>query len=85
MVTVEVNLPREQAAALSRLAAERGVTPARLVEEILSQHLAESARGSRKAIRRKALAAIGAGRSGLHDLAERHDEYLGGRDAVCRR
>ena len=85
MVTVEVNLPGEQAAALSRPAAERGVTPARLVEEILSQHLAENASVCGETIRRKALGAIGAGRSGLHDLAERHDEYLDGRDAVCKR
>ncbi len=73
MVRTIIQLPEDQAAALKRAASRRGVSKAALVREALGMLLA---RESGDAAVERALRAAGAGASGVHDLAERHDEYL---------
>jgi Arc/MetJ-type ribon-helix-helix transcriptional regulator len=73
MVRTIIQLPEEQAAALERAARRRGVSKAAVIREALASLLARD--GGDPALER-ALQAAGSGRSGVHDLAERHDDYL---------
>ena len=73
MVRTIIQLPDDQAAALARAASRRGVSKAALVREALGMLLA---REGGDPIVERALRAAGAGASGVHDLAERHDDYL---------
>lgn len=79
MVRTIIQLPEDQAAALARVARERGISKAALVREALTTELAAEQNGS--AIER-ALDAAGSASSGVPDLAERHDDYLA--DSVAR-
>lgn len=73
MVRMQVQLSDDQAAKVRRLAYERGVSISALVREAVDGLDSESRAAAR---RRRALAAIGKYRSGLSDVAERHDDYL---------
>ena len=73
MVRTIVQLPEDQAAALERAAHRRGVSKAAVVREALSVLLA---RESDDPVVERAMRAAGAGASGMHDLGERHDDYL---------
>ena len=75
MVRTQVQLTKEQAAELKRLALERGVSVAELVREGVSKVLRESRGPSREERKRRALAAVGRFR-GPSDLSERHDHYF---------
>jgi hypothetical protein len=72
VVRTIIRLPEDQAAALERTARRRGVSKAAVVREALGRFLARE--GGDPALER-ALQAAGSGRSGLSDLADRHDEY----------
>lgn len=72
MVRMQIQLNQEQAEKVRRLAYERGMSIAALVREAVDG-LGETEAAAR---RRRAVAAIGKGRSGLPDLGERHDDYL---------
>jgi hypothetical protein len=77
MVRTIIQLPEDQAAALTREARRRGVSKAAVVREALKPLLArEGGEGVEKA-----LGAAGVGASGVSDLAERHDAYLAERSA----
>lgn len=82
---VQVQLKFRQLELLKRMAAERGVSVSELVREGVSDFLRD--RRVEEANRRDlAKSARGRFASGLGNLSERHDDYLGGRpDAGIRR
>lgn len=84
MTTTNVRLPKAQLKQLKRVAVEREMSLSRLVREILDEFLQrERAPLSPEAFRKDPLFTLGKNprRSGLGDLAERHDKYLYGTDA----
>ena len=74
MVRTQIQLTEAQAAALRRMAAERGVSMAALIRDAVEQVIEaqETQRGSWA----RALAVVGKYSSGLTDVAEEHDRYL---------
>lgn len=74
MVRTIVQLPEEQAAALGRAARRRGVSRAAVMREALAELLGPEEATEDEALQR-ALALAGRFRSGIPDLAERHDDY----------
>jgi hypothetical protein len=75
MVRTQVQLTKEQAAELKRLALERGVSVAELVRKGVDAVLRESRGLSREERKRRALA-LPSFRSGVSDLSRRHDDYF---------
>ena len=76
MVRTQVQLEEEQAKALRRLAADRGVSVAQLIREGVETVLRSSHSRSTAERRRRLLSAVGRFRSGLRDVSSRHDHYL---------
>lgn len=74
MVRTIVQLPEDQAAALERVARRRGVSRAAVVRDALAEVLGPELAAEDEALQR-ALAVAGSLRSGIPDLAERHDDY----------
>jgi hypothetical protein len=76
MVRTQVQFPEEDLKELRREAAEEGLS----VSEVIRRYVAEGRRAKRKPSRqelmRRALEVAGKYRSGHHDIAERHDDYL---------
>lgn len=75
MVRTQIQLTKEQLAALKRLAAERGVSVAELVRQGVEAVLREASTEVAER-RRRAIAAIGSFRSDKTDVSERHDDYF---------
>ena len=75
MVRTQIQLTKEQLAALKRLAAERGVSVAELVRQGVEVVLREASTDLEER-RRRAMSIAGKFRSGLTDLSVRHDDYL---------
>jgi hypothetical protein len=69
----QVQFDAEQAAALKRRAAERGVSVASIVRDAVARYLAADAAEERLARIRKAAGAFASGRS---DVSAEHDRYL---------
>jgi plasmid stability protein len=69
----QIQFDAEQASALKRRAAERGISVAALVREAVTQYLASGSTDERVARARRA---SGAFNSGLADVSENHDAYL---------
>ena len=76
MVRTQIQLTEEQARALRQAAAARGLSMAEVLREGLETYLSSTANPNRAEVRRRAVAAAGAYRSGLGDLSTKHDEYL---------
>ncbi|MEX2557542.1 MAG: ribbon-helix-helix protein, CopG family [Actinomycetota bacterium] len=74
MIRTQIQLEESQAAALRRLAAEQGVSMAELIRRAIDESLLQ--RGEGDARYRRALSALGKGRSGLSDVSRKHDEYF---------
>lgn len=74
MVRMQIQFTAEQQAELRYQARKRGISISALVREAVDREL--SRREGHAAAWARALAAIGTGHSGRHDIAERHDEYL---------
>ncbi len=74
MVRMQIQFTEEQTRELRWQARKRGISISALVREAVDRELSQ--RESHAEAWARALAAIGAGRSGRHDIAERHDEYL---------
>jgi hypothetical protein len=72
MIRTQVQLTDEQARALRRVAAERGVSMAAVIRELLDESLA----APRDAQRLRARAAIGRFASGRRTVSREHDEEL---------
>jgi Ribbon-helix-helix protein, copG family len=73
MERVQLQLTRDQVAALRRRADETGRSIAALVREAVQSWIAEDQRQGRVA---RALGVVGRFDSGLGDVAENHDAYL---------
>jgi hypothetical protein len=69
-----VQLTAEQARALKRAAADRGVSIAEVIRQALDQHLG---RQSSELRRQRAIRSVGGFRSGLGDVSVEHDDHLG--------
>lgn len=76
MERTQVSLEPEQAARLRRLAAERGVSMARLIREAVDAAYGADAPDSREARWARAMSAVGCASSGLGDVSVNHDAYL---------
>jgi Arc/MetJ-type ribon-helix-helix transcriptional regulator len=76
MVRTQVQLPEDDLAELRRLAAEEGVSVSELVRRGVKEVLAARRRPSREELWERSLRVAGKYRSGLHDVARRHDHYL---------
>jgi hypothetical protein len=75
VIRTQIQLTEEQACKLKALAHERGVSMAELIRRGVDTIIL-GAEGEEAERERHAVAFFGRNRSGLHDLAERHDEYL---------
>ena len=78
MVRTQIQLTEEQAGRLKAVAAKRGVSMAEMVRQGIEIVLGQAGEKSPQDLRRRAVQAAGRYRSGLHDVATRHDRYLGG-------
>ena len=78
MVRTQIQLTAGQARRVRRLAEEQGVSMAEVIRRCLDQVL-ESGGPDRSALYERAEAVVGRFEdpSGAHDLARRHDHYLG--------
>jgi Arc/MetJ-type ribon-helix-helix transcriptional regulator len=73
MIRTQVQLTDEQAERLRRTAADRGVSMAALIREAVDEMPAAGGADTRWD---RALAAVGAGASGLGDVGADHDRHL---------
>lgn len=76
MLRTQVQLTEQQFAALKAMAAAEGVSMAELIRRGVDLVLRSSGAVDREVRVRRAIAAAGRFRSGLGDLAARHDDYL---------
>jgi plasmid stability protein len=76
MIRTQIQLTEEQSQKLKLLAAQRGTSVAELVRQSVDRYLASTGALDPEERRRRALAAAGRFRSGLHDLSTDHDRYL---------
>lgn len=76
MVRTQIQLTDEQAERLRQLARESSLSMAELIRRAVERLLASASRPSDQDVRARAIAAAGRFRSGVSDLAERHDDYL---------
>jgi hypothetical protein len=76
MVQTQIQLTEEQMAALEELAKKRQLSLADLIRESVDNLLRSAAGSPTLEQKRRALAVAGRFKSGLGDLAKRHDDYL---------
>ncbi len=76
MIRTQIQLEEAQHRALKELAARQRTSVADLIRQAVDRLLETSVAVSEEERRRRAIAAAGRFRSGLGDLAEKHDEYL---------
>lgn len=76
MVRTQIQLEERQARRLHQLAARRGVSMAECVRESVERYLVVAEAGGEQERVRQALAVCGKYRSGRHNIATRHDDYL---------
>jgi len=76
MIRTQIQLTEEQSARLKAVATRRGVSVAELIRQGIDALLSQSGVRSPEETYRRAAQAAGKHRSGTHDVAARHDEYL---------
>ena len=76
MVHTQIQLTEEQSKALRKIAAQRNLSMAELIRQIIDFYLRSCGTISQKERRQRAIEAAGRFHSGLTDLSEKHDEYL---------
>jgi hypothetical protein len=76
MIRTQIQLREAQVAYLKRAAAEQDVSMAEVIRKGIDRLMASGSTVSREEIRRRAKAAAGKVRSGIKDLAARHDEIF---------
>lgn len=76
MIRTQVQLTEEQFAALKAASAAEGVSVAELIRVALDRLMETRGAAGLKDRKERALAVAGRFRSGIGDLAERHDEYF---------
>ncbi len=79
MQRVQIQLTPEQVAALTREASASDRSIAAVIRQALDEWMERSDQAE---LWERALAVVGTFRSGLGDLAERHDDYLGEDDGL---
>jgi hypothetical protein len=76
MVRTQIQISEEQSKGLKRLAKKQRISVAEVIRRSVDRTLREEYAPSQEEIWDRALKAVGAFRSGLNDVAERHDDYL---------
>jgi hypothetical protein len=76
MIRTQIQLTDEQAAGLKNLSAEKGGSMAEWIRKAVDRLILEVGEPSWEERKKRALAAVGVGRSDLSDVAENHDAYL---------
>lgn len=76
MIRTQIQLTDKQAAGLKSLSAEKGGSMAEWIRRAVDRLLRDGGTPDRETLKRRALAAVGAGHSGIGDIAENHDAYL---------
>jgi hypothetical protein len=76
MIRMQGQLTREQAEAVKRMAAERGVSAAEIIRRSVDAYVQAGVGPAPSELRKRALRVIGIAH-GPTDLSERHDDYLG--------
>ncbi len=76
MVRTQIQLTEDQVARLKAVAARRGVSMAELIRQGVEAVLSQSGERSPEETYQRAAQAAGKLRSGQHDIARRHDDYL---------
>jgi predicted transcriptional regulator len=76
MVRTQIQLTEEQAAKLKRIAGKKQQSMAEVIRQAIDNFVSSANYMNREDRRKKALAAAGRFRSGVHDLSEQHDKHL---------
>ena len=76
MIRTQIQLPESQVATLKRLAAQHHLSMAELIRRAVTLFTSSPESGAITDRKQRALAAAGSFRSGLSDIAKRHDDYL---------
>jgi hypothetical protein len=76
MIRTQIQLTDEQSRALKALSARQGVPVAELIRQSVDKFLQSSVGLDDQERRRRAITAAGKFRSGQHDIAASHDNYL---------
>jgi 3-oxoacyl-(acyl-carrier-protein) synthase len=76
MVRTQVQLTSRQTEALKKLSSEKGGSIAQWVRRGVDLLIRDAGIPDKDALKRRALAAVGAGSSGVCDIADKHDDYL---------
>ncbi len=77
MIRTQIQLTEEQSRKLKAAAARRGISVAELIRQGIDASLDKDASPSRDELAARAVNAAGRFRSSRHDVARRHDRYLG--------
>lgn len=76
MIRTQIQLTDKQAAGLKSLSAAQGGSMAGWIRKAVDHLLRDGETPDRETLKRRALAAVGSGHSGIGDIAENHDAYL---------
>lgn len=76
MVRTQIQLTKEQAEKVKKLAAEKHTSVAELIRQAVDILIKSNVAVSEAERRMRAIAAVGRFRSGVGDLSKAHDEYL---------
>ena len=77
MIRTQIQLTEEQSRRLKATAARRGVSVSELIRQGIDAIVSQDAAPSRDELVQRAIQAAGKFRSSRHDVARRHDRYLG--------
>lgn len=76
MIRTQIQLTKEQADRLKKVAAKRHLSVAKLIRQAVDALIRSNAAIEDEERRRRAIAAAGRFRSGVSDLSTTHDKYL---------
>lgn len=76
MGVTQIELTEEEERKLRQLAEKERASVAAIAHELIREGLRRRAPIDREELKRRFLASAGSGHSGLHDVSERHDDYL---------
>lgn len=76
MVRTQIQLTEDQAQRLRTRSKQQHIPVAELVRRAVDKSFEEQLSSDPIELRKRALTAVGCGKSGLSDVSERHDDYL---------